>query len=71
MPDPVHIRPVPDELVTRHELAAMMRISVATVDRLRAAGMPCVRFSPGTIRFRAMEAMRWAENRYRHDQKAA
>jgi phage terminase Nu1 subunit (DNA packaging protein) len=58
------LRPVPPELVTRQELAEMMRISVPTVDRLRKAGMPCVRFSPGTVRFRPAEAMAWAENRY-------
>ena len=43
----MNLRPVPAELVTRQELAKLMRVSVATVDRLRKLGMPCVRFSPG------------------------
>lgn len=65
------LRPVPDELLTRAELAERMRVSVATVDRLRKDGMPCVRFSPGTIRFRSREAMEWAENRYAQEPRAA
>jgi predicted DNA-binding transcriptional regulator YafY len=66
----VTLRPVPDELLTRQELAERMRVSVATVDRLRRLGMPCVRFSPGTVRYRAAEAMMWAERRF-SDEKAA
>jgi hypothetical protein len=66
----VTLRPVPESLLTRHELAERMRVSVATVDRLRRAGMPCVRWSPGTVRFRPMEAMAWAENRF-SEEKAA
>lgn len=63
------IRAVPDELLTRQELAERMRVSVATVDRLRKLGMPCVRFSPGRVVFRASEAMMWAEARF--ERKAA
>jgi GrpB-like predicted nucleotidyltransferase (UPF0157 family) len=58
------IQPVPDRLVTRAELADEMRVSVSTIDRLKAAGMPHVRFSPGTTRFRLNEAMQWAERTY-------
>ena len=65
------LRAAPDELLTRQELAERMRVSVATVDRLRKLGMPCVRFSPGTVRFRPVDAMRWAEDRFSQDRDAA
>jgi len=64
------IKAVPDELLTRRELADRMRVSVATVDRLRRAGMPAVRYSPGCVRFRANEALSWAEARF-SERKAA
>jgi hypothetical protein len=58
------IQPVPDRLVTRRELAEEMRVSLATVDRLIAAGLPTRRFSPGTVRINVREAMEWAAARY-------
>jgi predicted DNA-binding transcriptional regulator YafY len=65
------IRAIPDELLTRQELADRMRVSVATVDRLRKLGMPVVRFSPGRVCYRANEAMMWAEDRFSEKRKAA
>lgn len=62
-------RPVPDELVTRHELAAAMRISVRTVDSLRAQGMPCITWGRRRVLFRLREAMAWAE--HQGEQEAA
>jgi phage terminase Nu1 subunit (DNA packaging protein) len=54
-------RPVPDELVTRSELAEAMRVSVRSVDRLRAEGMPCVSWGMRRTLFWLREAMLWAE----------
>lgn len=55
------LRPLPPELVTREELADMMRCSVATVDRMKRDGMPHVSWGRRMVRFRPGEAMRWAE----------
>lgn len=55
------LRSIPDELVTRDELAAILRVSVPTIDRMRRAGMPCHRWGRRLIRFRVNEAVRWAE----------
>lgn len=50
-----------EELATRQELAKMMRVSVRTIDAMRAAGMPCVTWGRRLVRFRPSEAMAWAE----------
>jgi phage terminase Nu1 subunit (DNA packaging protein) len=55
------LRPVPDELVTRAELAQIMRVSIPTIDRLRREGMPCVTWGRRLVRFRVRDAMAWAE----------
>ncbi len=62
------LRPVPDELVTRDELAALMCVSVKTVDRLVKDGMPTVSWGRRLTRFRVSEALAWAANQ---DRKAA
>lgn len=59
---------VPDELVTRDELAHILRVSVPTVDRMRRDGMPCHRWGRRLVRFRVHEAIAWCEA---HDRKAA
>lgn len=59
------LRPVPDELVTREELAEMMRVSVPTIDRMRREGMPVVTWGRRLVRFRVREAISWAEQRQR------
>jgi hypothetical protein len=59
---PVH--PVPSRLVTRAELADELRVSIATVDRRIADGMPVIRFSPGTVRIDVQQAIAWAAERY-------
>jgi GrpB-like predicted nucleotidyltransferase (UPF0157 family) len=63
-PGRLPVQQVPDRLVTRRELAEEMRVGSRTVDRLIADGMPHVRFSPGTVRFRLNQCMTWAEQRY-------
>lgn len=55
------LRAVPDELVKREELAAIMRVSVRTVDAMRADGMPAVTWGRRLVRFRVGEALAWAE----------
>jgi phage terminase Nu1 subunit (DNA packaging protein) len=63
------LRPVPDELVTREELAEIMRCSVPTIDRMRRQGMPSVTWGRRLRRFRVREAMQWAEQQ--HSDEAA
>ena len=58
-------RPVPDELLKRHELAQAMRCSVSTVDRMRAAGMPYVPWGRRLVRYRLRACMEWAEQQWR------
>lgn len=70
MGEPLGPRPVPDELLTREELARAMRSSVSTVDRMKAAGMPFVPWGRRGVRFRLRDALAFAE-RYYDDQKAA
>jgi hypothetical protein len=53
----------PERYVTRLELAAMMGVSVSTVDRLVAEGMPSVTWGVRTRRFRASVSMAWARSR--------
>jgi phage terminase Nu1 subunit (DNA packaging protein) len=54
-----------EKLVTREELAELMRVSVATVDRMRRAGMPHVTWGRRLVRFRVREAISWAEQQQR------
>lgn len=58
---PTRMSPVPDEIVTRHELAEILRVHVSTVDRMKAKGMPCVTWGRRLVRFRVREAIAWAE----------
>jgi hypothetical protein len=55
------LRAVPDELLTRQELAAVMRSSVSTVDRMKADGMPFVPWGRRGVRFRLRDALAFAE----------
>ncbi len=64
-------RAVPDELLTREELANAMRSSVSTVDRMKAAGMPYVPWGRRGVRFRLRDALAWAERYYGDYQKVA
>lgn len=53
--------------VTRQELAALMGVSVRTVDRLTAAGMPSVSWGRRTRRYRPSTAVGWARAQERPD----
>jgi transcriptional regulator with XRE-family HTH domain len=51
----------PEPFVTRKELAAILGVSVGTVDNMRRAGMPSVRWGPRARRFKPAEAIAWAQ----------
>jgi hypothetical protein len=51
--------------VSRHELARLMGVSVATVDRMVTEGMPSVTWGRRTRRFRPSVAIGWAAERGR------
>jgi phage terminase Nu1 subunit (DNA packaging protein) len=56
---------VTERYVSRAELAALMGVSLATVDRLVAQGMPSVTWGRRTRRFRPSAAISWASERGR------
>jgi phage terminase Nu1 subunit (DNA packaging protein) len=55
----------PERFVGRRELAEIMGVSLATVDRLVAEGMPSVTWGRRTRRFRPSVAISWATARER------
>jgi predicted DNA-binding transcriptional regulator AlpA len=55
----------PERFVCRRELAEIMGVSLATVDRLVAEGMPSVTWGRRTRRFRPSAAISWASARER------
>lgn len=52
--------PEPEAYVTRGQLAALMGVSVDTIDRLVRDGMPSVTWGRRTRRFHASTAIAWA-----------
>jgi phage terminase Nu1 subunit (DNA packaging protein) len=57
--------PAGERYVSRRELAGMMGVSLATVDRMVAEGMPSVTWGRRTRRFSASQAISWAAERGR------
>jgi phage terminase Nu1 subunit (DNA packaging protein) len=57
--------PTPERYVSRSELALLMGVSLATVDRMVAEGMPSVTWGRRTRRFRPSLAITWAAARGR------
>ena len=53
-----------EQYVTRRELAGLLGVHVATIDRLIAAGMPVLRLGR-TVRIRPSVAVRWATEQNR------
>ena len=51
--------------LTRHEAAAMLRVSIRTLSRLDRAGdgPPLYRISPGRVVYGTDELLGWAESR--------
>ena len=58
-------RKSPERYVGRLELAEIMGVSLATVDRLVAEGMPSVTWGRRTRRFQPSAAISWASERGR------
>jgi phage terminase Nu1 subunit (DNA packaging protein) len=54
-----------ERYVSRAELARIMGVSVATVDRMVAEGMPSVTWGRRTRRFRPSAAISWASEQGR------
>ncbi len=54
-----------ERYVSRAELAAIMGVSIAPVDRMVAEGMPSVTWGRRTRRFRPSAAISWASERGR------
>jgi predicted DNA-binding transcriptional regulator AlpA len=52
--------PSPEPYVDRREMARLMGVSVATIDRMRRDGMPAVTWGRRLIRFRPSESLAWA-----------
>ena len=59
--------PVMERYVTGRELAELMGVSVRTVKRLTAAGMPSETWGMRARRYRPSEAIAWARARAPHD----
>lgn len=59
------LRTTIEPFVSRRELARLMGVSIDTVDRLVAEGMPSVTWGRRTRRFRASVAIGWAGERER------
>jgi predicted DNA-binding transcriptional regulator AlpA len=54
-----------ERFVSRREMAAIMAVSLATIDRMVAEGMPSVTWGRRTRRFRPSVAIDWAADRGR------
>jgi phage terminase Nu1 subunit (DNA packaging protein) len=55
-------RPVPDELLTRVQLAGIMQCSVDTIDRMKHEGMPYVPWGRRMVRYRLRECLDWRQS---------
>jgi len=58
-------RHTPEPYLTRGQMAELMGVSLATLDRMVAEGMPSVTWGRRTRRFRPSRALAWAEQRSR------
>lgn len=45
----------PEALFTRDEVAAALKVSVCSVDRLRKTGLPAIKLPGGLVRFNGSE----------------
>jgi phage terminase Nu1 subunit (DNA packaging protein) len=48
-----------EPLVTREELAELLNVSTDSVDEMRRAGMPWIRWGSRLVRFEATAAVAW------------
>lgn len=60
-----HLRAIDaqERLLTREELADRWSVSPDTVDRMRADGLPEIRWGRRMVRFRYSDCVRWLEGR--------
>jgi predicted DNA-binding transcriptional regulator AlpA len=56
----------PERYRTRRELATIMGVSVATIDRMVQAGMPSEVWGARARRFLPSEAVTWARGHHEH-----
>ena len=50
-------------LLTRLELAKILKVSLRTVDKLKAEGMPHLKITDSIIRFNLDEVLNWLRKR--------
>lgn len=60
-----------EKLLDTKALAEAFQVSVPTVKRWIADGVPCMRPSPGVVRFRMSEVVEWAQKGGAQAKKAA
>lgn len=65
------LRPVPDTVVTREQLAAMLGVSTWTIDQWREQGMPWHNWGRRLVRFRVREVTRWLDDQDLQQVRAA
>lgn len=65
-PAPERLVPTGERYVSRAELARMMAVSVATIDRFVCEGMPSETWGMGARRFLPSRALTWAQTRARN-----
>lgn len=47
-------------MLTKKELAEILKVSVPTIDRYMKSGMPYMKLATGKVRFEIEEVKRWA-----------
>lgn len=62
-----HLRAIDaqEPLLSRERLAERLECSVDSVDRMRAAGMPSIRWGRKFVRFRYSDVIRWLDDETR------
>jgi phage terminase Nu1 subunit (DNA packaging protein) len=56
-----------EPLVTKTQLVDVLGVSEDTIDEMRKAGMPCIRWGRRLIRFRASDCLAWFEEHGREE----
>lgn len=51
------------KLLTRQELANVLQVSLRTIDKLKADGMPSIKITSTTVRFELGAVLDWLKNR--------
>jgi excisionase family DNA binding protein len=49
-----------DKMLTKQELAEILKVTVPTIDRYMKDGMPYMKFATGKVRFEIEEVKKWA-----------